>query len=317
MARESDLRTGNMRATYLTSEVEPVNFIWEAIFSAFFAAGLAIAGKYLPSWFSDPAILVFHEVFRLSLDATEAGMAALAILVLTPIALWVWYKQLRSKRKLRVHHLVIRSLQRISDLYVHHSTLGGRLQRAQQMRVRTEAKMHQYSGLSWQEIAGVGGISDMQGYLNVIAESGRQRIADDREFNEAGGDYWLEMLRAALRGELPGFLCFYVATAWENRYASRTAKISAISRWRREALSLCRAERKVFGRDSGHKKRAYGGVESLVRKVKSFSTEEFVDLMICWQTHFPLPVLRRGDEFRRFVEVFRSWVDLHGEPKSA
>jgi hypothetical protein len=307
-ARESDLRTANMRATYLATEAEQPVFIWEAVFSAVFAALLPTIGKLLPEEVCAWAAWLVHSVTDRNLDPLEAGMAGLAVAVLAPITLWTFVKWWRGKKNAGARKILIKSLQKISDLYVRHSTLSSRLQRARQMRVQTEAKMHQYTLLTWNEIGDTGGAAEMRRYLDTIAEIGRQCSQDEAEYNRAGGDYWLEMLRSTLRGELPAFICFYVEAVRE-RGTDPAARKKAFRRWHADALNLCRAERKVFGGDFALKDEAYGAIARQLGRTVTFAPNALANLLASWQHHFPQFGLRNNEEQRRFLTCFKAWLE--------
>jgi hypothetical protein len=306
-ARESDLRAGNMRATYLATEAEQPVFIWEAIFSAFFAIMLPTIGKMLPETFCTWAESIIHSVTNRNIDPVDAGMTGLGVAIVAPLTLWTLIKWWRGKKKAGVRKILIKSLQKISDLYVRHSTLSSRLQRARQLRVQTEAKMHQYTLQTWTEIGSAGGVAEMRKYLDTIAEVGRQASQDEVEYNRAGGDYWLEMLRSTLRGELPAFICFYVEAARESG-SDPVARKKAFRRWHAEAMNLCRAERKVFGGDFALKDEAFAAQERQLTGIGTFAPDVLATMIAAWQHYFPQIGLRNNEEKRRFSVCFEAWL---------
>ena len=311
-ARESDLRTGNMRATYLASDNEPTSFLGEVLFSAFLTIVLTTSGKLLPQSVREGARDLIDSWTGWTLDPVEATLFLLAVPCVLALFLWVYTKSMLGREKRAMRGQLLHAVQRGSDLYLQHSTLGGRLLRARQRHVQISARMHQFSGLGWGEIAMRGGTRDMRAHVDQIAEIDRQSRQDAQEYEHSGGDYWLDMLRSSLRGDLPYFICFYVAEVRQNR-GDRSGRTRAAAHWRTQALQLCTAERRVLARDFPLKQRAYRELDARLRKARSFSLGVLDDMLAIWKKHNSDPGLRDGEARQRFEDAFRSWI-VGGEP---
>jgi hypothetical protein len=180
--------------------------------------------------------------------------------------------------------------------------------------VQIEAKMHQYAGLGWDEIARIEGTQEMRGHLDRIADLDRAARRDADEYQQSGGDYWLEMLRSSLRGELPFFVCFFVAEARRHR-GNPAALRRAVARWRKLALELCRAEQRLLAGEYGLDPRAYDEMAACVERARGFTLAVLDELLAIWRKYHTISGLRDGDDRQRFEAAFRAWVG--DEPTAA
>lgn len=284
MSRESDLRTGNARITSLTKEKEKP--VIEVAVTAGVSGLVAFVAKYLleqsnaDSNFLQP----LREWFQGLDDYWQlVGVATIAAFVFCLLFLIVQRLLGHIGRNSR---FVVMGLQKITDLYVPHSALNGRIQEARQLRVRTEAKMHTFAGLTWKEIDAKGGTEIMRECVDVLAESDLRRGQHKAAYEDAGGDLWLEILRSGLRGELPAFICLYLHSA--KKYRGDEAKRHAeLRRWRKEAIKFCKAENNVFGRTFPEKQKTYQAMRKKLALIESFSAADLQGLLDAWREEYP------------------------------
>lgn len=252
MIRDSDLRAGEKYFTSLNPESRNDPFYLELIWGTVLAIGLQAAIDGIPpGWLSD-----VQRFFA------ALGGLALALGFLSLRWWFIW-------RTRGIYQTILsRTFQDVSDAYSIHSALNVRLQRDKQLRVALEAILLPLSGKSWEEISRAHYLPEVRDNIDRIAEIDRQRMLDLNEYERKGGDYWLELLQATLRSELPGFVCAYITSARKSNDVKQRSQ--NLKKWRVDAIRLCDALYKVDKRFAGNKP-AYQQLLERLDEVEDFS----------------------------------------------
>jgi hypothetical protein len=292
--RDADLRTGGERMNALANNHE-VRSYWGELLAGI-AVGLVAWGvqTFTPPQFGEAVrewlVRVHSPAFELS-PSVVRDKAMLVIVLLMGGLFWLAFFLSRCRKRQR-YERVRKALQKVHELYLSHSGLKAWLQRSRHLRVQVEAQLHSFEGRTWQQVAASGQANQMRQYLDELAEIDARRAHDEAEFEQHGGDYYLELLRAGLRGEMPLVVCGYVA-AWVSSYEPGRRE------WQREASRLCYAERKVFG-TTDRKASAFKDLGLTIRQVRSFTHEDLNAMLAAWRKYFPIPMLREAHQLARF-----------------
>jgi hypothetical protein len=261
MIRDSDLRAGERYLANLAPETKRDPFYLELILGTVLAIGLqAVIDKLPPTWLPNDVARFIVVVIILAL--------AVGFLCLR----WWFFWRTRGAHQ----DILSSTFQDISDAYSTHSALSVRLQRDKQLRVALEAILLPLSGKTWEEIRQARYLPEVRDNIDRIAEIDHQRMLDSGEYDRKGGDYWLELLQATLRSELPGFVCTYVISAKQSSEVDKRSR--NLSRWRKEAKRLCKALYAVDKRLLGNRT-AYQHLLKVLDDITEFSEAGLYQLL--------------------------------------
>jgi len=270
MIRDSDLRAGEKYFTSLSPETQRDPIYMELILGTVLAIGLqAIIDKLPAGWLTD----------------VQRFIAIVGVLVLAVGFLYLRYWFFWRTRG-AYQAILSNTFRDISDAYSTHSALSVRLQREKQLRVALEAILLPLSGKTWEEITRARYLPEVRSNIDRIAEIDRQRMLDASEYDRKGGDFWLELLQATLRSELPGFVCTYLEWAMKSNSTRTKYRNRNLNKWRTDAKRLCSALYRVDKRFSGNEV-AYQELLKVISSITEFSEAGLNQLLaICKKEPF-------------------------------
>lgn len=299
--RDSDLRAGEARLASLADEIKPVTFWPEAFLSIFFTTIFGVLTKLVPAPFGVFVSEVLNGLSPLdAITASEASNFSLAVVGFLFIFALGLVRRQPTWRAQADKQTVVAAQQKVVGLYNAHSALAGRVQHAGHQRVQTAAHFAAYSGITWSQIAAIDGVTKARAYLDLLAEIDTFRALDEAAYLRAGGDSWLELLRAGIRGEVPLALCLHVAASLDA-----AAHPGSDRGGNRAQVLLCRAERFVLAANALRKDRAYRNLEGRLQRLTGYSADSLFDLLEEWYRTTGGVGLRRAEHQQAFEVAFR------------
>jgi hypothetical protein len=322
--RDSDLKTGSDRLDKLANAKEDASFWGESLVALVVTFVAWAAERFIPdpfvNWVRGLMTQFGPNQEITPPEARRYGVVAIGILAFAVGFAVYW---LRGRGRGRRRKRVIQAFEKVYELFRSHSGLNSYLQSGRHHRVQAEARIHPFGGMTWAQVGAVGKGQLVREQLDLLAEIDARRSIEAAEYDRHGGEFYLELLRGGVRGEIPLVVCLYVA-AWVSSYAPGRRE------WLGEARRLGRAEAEVFGW-TDRKDNAYADLRDVLdgcswgwwrragqrlRKLcrlklrdgphPEFNPANLNDMLAAWRKYYPLPMLRdahQHEQFRKCVDA--------------